>query len=254
MTNEIDLREKLILSLDMDDIAKAYDLIEKMAPYIKYYKVGLQLITKDGPRMIMTLKRKGSKIFYDGKFFDIPQTVYNACYEATRAGVDMMNVHALGGPKMIEFARRGIDDATEKMQLPTKPLLLAVTILTSFENKDLKKHLKIDMPLKKMVLHLAGMAKKAGADGIVCSPEEVKIIKKTFGKDFIVVTPGIRLAGKMKKDDQERIKTPFEAIKDGADYIVVGRPILQADNKVETVQEIIKQIREAYKNVARKNP
>ena len=242
----VDVREKLILGLDMDDTAAAYNLIDKLSPHIKYFKVGLQLITKDGPRMVMTLKRKGIKVFYDAKFYDIPQTVYNACYEATRLGVNMVNVHASGGPKMISYARQAIEDASAKLQVE-KPLLLAVTVLTSFENKDLKNILKTKMQVKEMVLHLAKMAKKAGADGVVCSPHEIKVIKKELGKDFVVVTPGVRV-GKVEKDDQKRIKTPYDAIKDGADYIVVARPILQAEDKLDMIEKIMKQIQEAYKS------
>jgi len=248
--NYNEMREKLILGLDVEDSALAYDLIEKLAPHVKFYKVGLQLITREGPKIIMTLRRKGLKIFYDAKFYDIPQTVFNSCYEAARLGVNMVNVHALGGPKMIQYAKDGLEKASDKLQIH-KPLLLAVTILTSYENKDLKKYMKINLPIKDMVLHLADMAKKAGADGIVCSPEETRIIKKEFGKDFVVVTPGIRM-GKVNKDDQKRIKTPYEAIKDGSDYIVVARPILQSEDKQATIMEIINQIQEGYKH-ARKN-
>jgi orotidine-5'-phosphate decarboxylase len=243
--NQTDLREKLILGLDIDDAAAAYGLIDRLSPHIKYFKVGLQLITKDGPRLVMTLKRKGLKIFYDAKFYDIPQTVYNACYEATRLGVNMVNVHASGGPKMIQYARQGIEDAAAKLQVE-KPLLLAVTVLTSFENKDLKNILKTKMQVKQMVLHLAKMAKKAGADGVVCSPHEIKTIKKELGKEFVVVTPGVRV-GKVEKDDQKRVKTPYDAIHDGADYIVVARPILQAEDKLDMIEKIQKQVQEGYR-------
>ena len=239
-----DLREKLILSVDLDDAAAAYNLIDKLAAHLKYYKIGLQLITKDGPRMVMALKRKGLKIFYDAKFYDIPQTVYNAAYEATRLGVNMMNVHASGGPDMIKRAKEGIIAASEKLQVE-KPLLLAVTVLTSMETKDLKKILDVKMSAKDMVLRLAAMAKKAGADGVVCSPQEIKLIKKELGKDFIVVTPGIRMDN-AKKDDQKRIMNPKEAIAAGADYIVVGRPILQAEDKLGMIEKILKMIEEGY--------
>jgi orotidine-5'-phosphate decarboxylase len=241
-----DIREKLILGLDIDDAAAAYSLIDRLAPHIKYYKVGLQLITKDGPRMVMTLKRKGLKVFYDAKFYDIPQTVYNACYEAARFGVNMVNVHASGGAKMISYAREAIEAGASKMQLE-RPALLAVTVLTSFENRDLKNIFKTRMQVKDMVLHLAVMAKKAGADGVVCSPHEIKSIKKELGKDFIVVTPGVRV-GKVEKDDQKRIMTPYDAIKNGADYIVVARPILQAEDKMDMIEKIMKQIQEAYRS------
>ncbi len=244
--SEYDLREKLILSVDLDDAAAAYNLIDKLAAYVKYYKIGLQLITKDGPRMVMTLKRKGLKIFYDAKFYDIPQTVYNAAYEATRLGVNMMNVHASGGPEMIARAKEAINAASDKLQVE-KPLLLAVTVLTSMETKDLKKILDVKLSAKDMVLRLAAMAKKAGADGVVCSPQEIKMIKKELGADFIVVTPGIRLDNS-KKHDQKRVMNPKEAIAAGADYIVVGRPILEADNKLEAVEKILKMIKEGYNN------
>lgn len=241
----IDIREKLILGLDIDDAAAAYSLIDRLAPHIKFYKLGLQLITKDGPRLVMTLKRKGLKIFYDAKFYDIPQTVYNACYEAARFGVNMVNVHASGGPKMIRYAREAVEAGASKMQLE-RPILLAVTVLTSFENRDLKNIYKTRMQVKDMVLYMAEMAKKAGADGVVCSPHEIKAIKKELGSDFIVVTPGVRV-GKVEKDDQKRIMTPYDAIKNGADYIVVARPILQADDKMEMIDKIMKQIQEGYK-------
>jgi len=238
----VDVREKLILGLDVDDAAAAYNLIDRLSPHIKFFKVGLQLITKDGPRLVMTLKRKGLKVFYDAKFYDIPQTVYNACYEATRLGVNMVNVHASGGPKMIEYARRAIEDASLKIQVD-KPLLLAVTVLTSFENRDLKNILKTKFQVKEMALHLAKMAKKAGADGVVCSPHEIKAIKKELGPGFVVVTPGVRM-GKVEKDDQKRIMTPCDAVKHGADYIVVARPILQAEDKLDVIEKIMKQIQE----------
>lgn len=238
---ETDIREKLILALDVDDVALAYNIIEKLAPHIKFYKVGLQMITKDGPRMVMTLKRKGLKIFYDAKFFDIPQTVYNACYEATRLGVNMINVHSLGGAKMIGYAKEAIEKAAEKMQIE-RPLLLAVTILTSMDNRDLKENLKCNYDIKKMVLFLAKNAIKAGADGIICSPNELKLLRKELGEEVVIVTPGIR-TGKVKKDDQKRVLTPKEAIKDGADYIVVGRPVLQAENKMEVIENIFNEIK-----------
>lgn len=239
-----DLREKLILSVDLDDTAAAYTLIDKLASHLKYYKIGLQLITKDGPRMVMALKRKSLKIFYDAKFYDIPQTVYNASYEATRLGVNMMNVHASGGPVMIAKAKEGIQAASNKLQVE-KPLLLAVTVLTSMETKDLKKIFDIEYSAKEMVLRLATMAKKAGADGVVCSPHEIKIIKKELGKDFVVVTPGIRLDN-ANKDDQKRTMNPKEAIAAGADYIVIGRPILQAVDKLAMIEKILKMIKEGY--------
>jgi orotidine-5'-phosphate decarboxylase len=239
-----DLREKLILGLDVDDTALAYSLIEKLSAHVKYYKIGLQLITKDGPRMVMTLKRKGLKVFYDAKFYDIPQTVYNACYEAARFGVNMVNVHASGGEKMIASAREALEKGASKMGLE-RPLLLAVTVLTSMDNKDLRKNYQTKLDTKKMVLHLAKTAKKAGADGIVCSPQEIRMIKRELGNDFVVVTPGIR-AVKLKGDDQKRIKTAKEAIQDGADYIVVARPILQEEDKITAAQNIIKQIQEGY--------
>ncbi len=238
---QIDIRERLILALDVDDVVLAYNLIEKLAPYIKFYKLGLQLITKDGPRMVMTLRRKGLKIFYDAKFFDIPQTVYNASYEAARLGVNMINVHALGGEKMIGYAREAIEKAAEKMQIE-RPLLLAVTILTSMDNKDLKENLKCNYDVKKMVLTLTKKAKDAGADGIICSPNELKLLRKEFGDDIIIVTPGIRIK-KIKKDDQKRVLTPKEAIKDGADYIVVGRPVLQAEDRLEVIENIFNEIK-----------
>jgi orotidine-5'-phosphate decarboxylase len=244
-----EIREKLILGLDLDDVAEAYSLIDKLAPYVKYYKVGLQLITKDGPRLVMTLKRKGLKVFYDAKFYDIPQTVYNACYEAARYGVNMVNVHALGGEKMIAYARDAIMKSSDKMKLEP-PLLLAVTVLTSYDNRSFRAATKTTLDVKKMVLHLAKTAKKAGADGVVCSPQEIKMLRKELGDDFIIVTPGIR-TGKIEKDDQKRIMSPKDAISAGSNYIVVSRPILQAVDKIDAIEKITKEIQEGYENTRR---
>jgi orotidine-5'-phosphate decarboxylase len=242
MENKQDIREKLILALDVDDMAIAYNIIDKLSPFIKFYKVGLQLITKDGIRIVTTLKRKGLKIFYDAKFFDIPQTVYNACYEATRLGVNMINVHAAGGITMMKYAKEAVETSSQKMQVE-RPLLLAVTILTSMDNKELKNNFATNLDTKSMVLHLAQNAIKAGVDGLICSPVELKMLRKEFGDSIVIVTPGIRI-GKIKKDDQKRVMTPYDAIKNGADYIVIGRPIIQAENKVEVIEDIYKQIKE----------
>jgi orotidine-5'-phosphate decarboxylase len=156
----------------------------------------------------------------------------------------MINVHASGGPEMIARAKEGLLASSEKMRLEP-PKLLAVTVLTSMDTKDIKKTLGVSISAKDMVLRLAAMAKKAGADGVVCSPQEIKLVKKEFGRDFIVVTPGIRMDN-AKKNDQKRTMNPREAIAAGADFIVVGRPILQAPDKLEMVEKILNMIKEGY--------
>ena len=175
------------------------------------------------------------------KYHDIPNTVASAAKVLVRHKVDIFNVHATGGFEMINMTAKAIKEESEKLGI-ARPKLLAVTVLTSLDDKDLKS-LKIDMKSEDYVIHLAKLSKEAGADGVVCSPNEVEMIKEELGKDFITLTPGIRPTWAVK-GDQKRVMTPSQAMKSGVDYIVVGRPIRNAENRVEAAKKILKEMSE----------
>jgi orotidine-5'-phosphate decarboxylase len=227
--------ERVILALDVENPEKARELIELTKEIIAYYKVGMQLFTAAGPAILDILSGYGKKVFLDLKYHDIPNTVAKAVQEAGRLGVSMVNIHALGGSRMM---RQAYAAASEN---PTRPHLLAVTILTSLDEDDLKNDLLIAQPIREMVLHLAGKAKDAGLDGVVASPEEIVSLRETIGDDFLIVTPGIR-PDWAQKNDQKRTLTPKEAFDRGADYIVVGRPITQAPNPGQAAKRLMDEI------------
>jgi orotidine-5'-phosphate decarboxylase len=232
---KIDRKERVILALDVENPAKARELIEATAETIAFYKVGMQLFTAAGPVILDLLAKRGKRVFLDLKYHDIPNTVACAVHEATRLGVAMVNIHALGGGRMMRQARSA---AGENLK---RPYLLAVTILTSLDGEELKNDLLIDRPLSEVVLHLAGKAHDAGLDGVVASAEEVVLLRKTFGDGFLIVTPGIRPHW-AKNNDQKRTLTPKEAFDRGADYIVVGRPITQAQDPGQAARRLMDEI------------
>lgn len=227
--------ERVILALDVENPEKARELIELTKEFIAYYKVGMQLFTAAGPAILDILAEYGKKVFLDLKFHDIPQTVAKAVREAGQLGVSMVNIHALGGSRMM---RQAYAAAREN---PKRPYLLAVTILTSLDEEDLKNDLLIAQPIRKIVLHLAGKAKDAGLDGVVASPEEIVPLRESIGDDFLIVTPGIR-PDWAQKNDQKRILLPKEAFDRGADYIVVGRPITQAPDPGQAAKRLMDEI------------
>ena len=192
------------------------------------------------------IHNSGAEVFLDLKFHDIPNTAAKAGIAAANLGVKMFNVHTLGGLDMMEAVREAVDKTCDKGR---QPIILGVTILTSLNEKDIKQ-VGIQGPIKSRVLSLAKLAHRAGLDGVVASPLEVRDIKKKVGKDFIVVTPGIRMPAPdrlnqgpdSRPDDQSRTMTPREAIQTGADYIVVGRPIMEAKEPVEAVRKILEEI------------
>lgn len=221
--------DKLIVALDLDNLEKAEELVDKLYPKVKYFKVGSQLFTNCGPEIIKFIKRKKAKVFLDLKFHDIPNTVASAASLATRLEVDIFNLHACGGTEMMKAALTASEKEAEKLKIK-RPKIIAVTVLTSQKSSI------------EEVLKYASLAKQAGLDGVVASAQEAKAIREKMGKDFIIVTPGIRPGSFNKKDDQKRIATPKEAVENGADYIVVGRPIIEAENPVKVTDEILKEI------------
>jgi len=239
---QLTAKERLVLALDVDDFKKAEELVSELSDYVGAFKIGNQLFTAEGPKVVDMVNKKGGKVFLDLKFHDIPNTVAQAAEVATKLGVYIFNVHTSGGYEMMKAAA----EASKKISLALgirKPLILGVTLLTSINQEILEKEIGIKKRLEEQVVHLAKLAKAAGLDGVVASSWEIKEIRKACMEDFIILTPGIRPAGK-SSDDQKRIMTPGEAIKLGSDFLVIGRPIRNASNPVEAAKEILKEMEE----------
>jgi orotidine-5'-phosphate decarboxylase len=291
-----DYKKKVIIALDFNNIESAKDLIGKLKEEVYFYKVGLELFLNCGKEIVVFLKESGYKVFLDLKFYDIPNTVYNAVKSAGLFGADIINVHASGGIEMMKAAKKGLSEAED---ITGKKIeLFAVTVLTSFSSDSLKEIFYFDKSIinikeksikfnnsnqyqdnfenrhtggnytsgqqnklingkageniaENIALHLAGLAKISGVDGVVCSPLESMSIKTMFGDDFKTITPGIRLEenGIIKQnDDQKRIMTPSKAFKSKADYIVVGRPVTRAADPLLSLKDIYKDIQNGYLN------
>ena len=224
---------KLILALDVDSFFKAKHFVDLLYPKIKIFKVGLQLFTASGAKIIEYIKGKGGKVFLDLKFFDIPNTVANAAKEVVRMkAVSMFTVHTQGGLEMMRKAQEAVREEASKSGIKP-PLIIGVTILTSAVNKS---------NILPSVLKLANLAKQAGLQGVVCSVKEAKSIRKRFGKDFVIVNPGIRLP-QDEMADQQRVATPREAKQAGSNYLVVGRPILGATDPLLATEAMMKNLR-----------
>ena len=230
-------RDRIIVAIDTNDIVVCKRLIDTLNSEIKIFKVGKELFTSYGNAAISLIHERGAQCFLDLKFHDIPNTVANTSQIACRLGVFMFNVHASGGTKMMKAARDAVWGEAEKRGLD-KPIILAVTVLTSLTEEDLSKELGVSRSLEDQVLHFACLAKKAGLDGVVASAKEIRLIKAKLGDDFIVVTPGIRPQW-YSHQDQSRVVTPREAFSLGADYIVIGRPITASANPLESARRII---------------
>jgi len=228
---------RVIVSLDYPDITLAQALVDKLDPRYCRLKVGKELFTRHGPVVVEKLIEAGFAVFLDLKFHDIPNTVAGACSAAAGLGVWMLNVHASGGKRMIQAAREAIEKSTHK------PLLIAVTVLTSSTSDDLA-DIGIHSTVEEQVLRLAHLSKASGVDGIVCSAQEARQLKAEFKHDLCLVTPGIRPAGSAA-DDQRRILTPYDAIIAGSDYLVIGRPITQASDPLQALEQIDKEVNEA---------
>lgn len=239
----ISAKERLIVALDTDTREKAEEWVHRLKLHVGLFKVGLQLFTKEGAEMVRSIHKRGGRIFLDVKYHDIPTTVGLACEAACALRVDLLNVHALGGSEMVRAAAQSLKAASLRMRVP-KPRLLAVTILTSHSPRSLKQDVGLSKSLEKEVLRLALLAKRAGAEGVVCSPKEIAAVRKACGPAFLIVTPGIRPAA-APKDDQKRTMTAGQAVARGADYIVVGRPILGSPDPVGSAQALVAEMQAA---------
>ena len=229
-------KDKLIIALDVSTPEKALDIVDMLGDDINIYKVGFELFFSTGPSIVEKLHAKGKRVFLDLKFHDIPNTVSKAAVAAARHGVYMLNLHASGGLAMMKRCRDTVNDVCAKENLP-HPKIIAVTVLTSIDSETLKNDLCMQHGVKAQVRQLSSMAQKAGLDGVVASPQEISIIKNACGKDFLVVTPGIRPSW-VPPDDQHRTATPQTAIKEGADYIVMGRGVLKHEDPVRALELI----------------
>jgi len=223
--------QKVIVALDYDNQKDALTFVDKVDPTSCRLKVGKEMFTLFGPEFVKSLHRRGFSVFLDLKFHDIPNTCSKAVRAAAEIGVWMVNVHAGGGEKMMTASREILEPYGQD-----RPLLIGVTVLTSMERADLS-GIGIDCEPQQQVMRLAELTKNSGLDGVVCSAQESQMLKSALGSEFKLVTPGIRPAGSAQ-GDQKRIMTPVEAIQAGSDYLVIGRPITQADKPAEVLSAI----------------
>lgn len=227
---------KVYIALDYHNRVQADAMVSQLDPERVGIKVGKELFTTEGPDWVSEQVEKGFSVFLDLKFHDIPNTVAKAVTAAARLGVDVVNVHASGGLKMMQAARA----ALQELPAEQRPLLIAVTVLTSMDDDDLV-DVGVTTPVRDHVLRLAKLTQQAGLDGVVCSAQEAQMLHDALGAEFKLMTPGIRPAS-AQKDDQKRTLTPREAKRAGVDYMVIGRPVTQADNPHQAVLEILAEL------------
>ena len=236
-------KDKLIVALDVDSSEAALALFEDLRDTVGMFKVGMQLFTAAGPDLVRRIVSRGGRVFLDLKYHDIPNTVALAAVEVTRLGVSIFNIHASGGREMMKWTADAVAETAARESL-TAPKVLGVTLLTSIDQETLGQ-LGIDDPPRPVVSRLAVLANESGLDGVVASAQEIEIIRAAVPrKDFLIVTPGIRSASD-ETHDQRRMMTAAEAIRAGADFIVVGRPILAAEDPIAAAQHIVTEIEAA---------
>ena len=236
MTEPLAPRHRLIVALDAPGLQEAETLLDRLAGVVEWFKVGSQLFTAAGPAAVELVLKRGGRVFLDLKYHDIPQVVGGAVREATRLGVGLLTVHASGGTVMLRAAAQAGADGG-----PARPRVLAVTILTSLDRAILQRELQVPVSVAGQVVHLAGLAQAAGCDGVVAAPPEARQLRLTLGPEALIVTPGVRPAG-ADAGDQRRIATPAAAIRAGADYLVVGRPITGAPDPAAVAEAILREL------------
>jgi len=233
-------KERLILALDVNDPGDALDIVDRFSEWVTTFKVGLELFTTAGPEIVKKIHGRGKKVFLDLKFHDIPNTVVKASVVVTRLGVSMFNLHASGGFEMMRRTSETVVETCLRENLP-RPKIIAVTVLTSISQDEFKKDMGYQHGIRTHVKHLSAMAHRAGLDGVVASGHEVSAIRNSLGSGFIIVTPGIRPSWS-PPDDQKRTMTPKEAIRNGADYLVVGRAVLSQKEPEKAIELILLEI------------
>jgi orotidine-5'-phosphate decarboxylase len=237
------VRARLIAALDVPTLAEVESLVEALRHEVGVFKVGKQLFLHAGPAVVRMIRDRGGEVFLDLKFHDIPRTVARAGIEATRLGVKMFDVHASGSFEMMRVTVSEVTKHCRKEGLK-RPKILAVTVLTSLSREDLKR-VGVQSGVESQVVRLAKLAREAGMDGVVASPLEVARIRRECGRNFLIVTPGVR-PRQAEWGDQKRVMTPTEAIRNGADYLVVGRPILDAKDPAQAAREIVGEMERAF--------
>jgi orotidine-5'-phosphate decarboxylase len=237
----MDPKEKIIFALDVDHFEEAQKLVSEFKEHVGMFKVGKQLFTHCGPKIVDFIKMKKSKVFLDLKYHDIPNTVSKATVQAAKLGVDMLNVHASGGFIMMKEAIMALHNAKKSLNIQ-RPKIIAVTVLTSIDDQELKR-MGIEIPVIDLVRNLAVLSRDAGLDGVVAGGAEIDMIRGLCGQDFVIVTPGIRI--NEEKGDQKRTITPSEAIVRGATYIVLGRAIRESANPKGLLDRIHREISNA---------
>jgi orotidine-5'-phosphate decarboxylase len=229
-------RQRLIFGLDVDSADDAMELVDLLAAEVGLFKIGKQLFLRAGPQVVRMIRERGGEVFLDLKFHDIPQVVAKAAAEATRLGVRMFTLHASGSTEMMRRSVKEVNAVCRRQHI-RRPHILAVTVLTSLSHADLQSVGVMDA-VESQVVRLARLAKKAGVDGVVASPQETAQIRRACGRQFLIVTPGVRLQ-RNSRNDQKRVMAPEEAVRAGADYLVVGRPIRDAPEPVVAAREVV---------------
>jgi orotidine-5'-phosphate decarboxylase len=237
-----DAAGRVLVALDVESLADAAGLLDRLAGVLTGCKIGAQLFTAAGPAAVEMARKRGFRVFLDLKFHDIPNTVAGAVREATRLGVTMLNVHASGGVAMMRAAAEAAARAAADLGIP-RPLCLGVTVLTSLDRRALEVEVGVPGTVEAHVLRLAERAREAGLDGCVASPREITPLRLALGRRFVIVTPGIRPAA--RDDDQVRIATPRAALAAGADYLVIGRPITAAPDPAAAALAIVRDLETA---------
>jgi orotidine-5'-phosphate decarboxylase len=230
-------KDKIIVPLDVPTLEEAIALVD-LLPQVSFWKVGLELFISAGSEILPILKEKQKRIFLDLKIHDIPNTVAGACRSASKYGVDLLTLHATGGRKALQAAVEAVSTAEQR------PKLLAITLLTSLNSRELAFDLKIPLELPEYTLQMAILAREAGIDGAVCSPQEVAQLRQVCGSDFLLVCPGVRPSW-AASGDQRRVMTPVEAINAGADYLVIGRPITAASDPAKAWDKMCIEVEES---------
>jgi orotidine-5'-phosphate decarboxylase len=235
MNHKMTADPRVIVALDFASGEQAAAFVDRLQPGSCRLKIGKELFTREGPALVRRFVEQGHDVFLDLKFHDIPNTVARACEAAAALGVWMVNVHASGGSKMMRAAKQALDTVPGR-----RPLLIGVTVLTSMDEADLVE-VGISVAPEQQVLRLATLARAAGLDGVVCSPREAALLRQAIGEDFTLVTPGVRPQG-ASLDDQARVLTPAEAIRQGSSYLVMGRPITQAEDPVAALAAVNREL------------
>jgi orotidine-5'-phosphate decarboxylase len=242
--NKMEDDNKLIVALDVESVGRARELFSALRDVAGMFKIGSQLFTAAGPAIVREIVAAGSRVFLDLKFHDIPNTVAAASREAARLGVSIFNVHGAGGSQMMKRTAEAVAEVSEREGL-LRPIVIAVTVLTSADAESLAE-VGVSASPREQVIKLAQLAARCGIDGVVASPHEVADLRSTIKReDFVLVTPGVRPRGS-DAHDQKRVMTPAEAVRAGADYLVVGRAILDADDPAAAARKILEEMRGAF--------